>query len=219
MTVDLKQPVSLKGVASKGKKASYPTKTTINLVDAGAARGSLAVQVALFLVVLALIGIFAKFAVVDPLATSLASSSNVAAAQERLDELKAANADYAQLNQTYARYVATGLTEDEQNLARRDTVLDLLRSKVMGVGYLQSLKVEGNVATVSCLGVDLTKVSALVESLEADSQVAHVTVSTAQSEASAAASATIEITFKGALDQAGAGDGATGVSAGTGAGK
>lgn len=202
MAVDLKQPISLKSAAAKGKKVVYPSKTTINLVSAEAARGSLLVQLALFLIVLVLVGIFAKFAVVDPLAGALDSSSQVAAAQVRLDELTAANANYAELNQKYARYVVTGLTDEELNLADRDTVLDLLEQKVVHVGHLSSLKVTGNVATVTCLGVPLDQISSLVESLETDDRVSHVTVSTAQGENDAGTSATIEITFKGATDAA-----------------
>lgn len=214
MAVDLKQPISLKAGA-KNKKTVYPAKTTINLVSADAARGNLVLQLALFLIVLVLVGIFAKFAVVDPLASALNSNSQVGAAQARLDELTAANANYAELNQKYARYVVTGLTEEELNLADRDLVLDLLEQKVVHVGYLSSLKVVGNIATVTCLGVPLDQVSSLVESLETDERVSHVTVSTAQGENDSGTSATIQITFEGtvdAADEAAAGDDAEAVA-------
>lgn len=200
--VDLKKPVSIKGFSPSAKKDSYPTKTFINLVAVEQQRGSRATYVALFAIGLVLIALFAKFAVVDPLAASAASGRDVAAAQAQLDALRDKNADYAELNKQYARYVVTGLSEEEMNLVDRDTVLDLLEQKVLSVGYLSSLKVSGNKATVTCLGVDLTKVSHLVQDLEGDDRVAHVTVSTAQGETDAVASATIEIAFKGALDQA-----------------
>lgn len=198
--MDLKQPISLKTIGKGGKAPVYPTKSTINLIDSDRKRGNLLTQLGLFVVVLVLVGIFAKFAVIDPLAQSMASNSEVAAARAQLDALKADNANYAELNQEYARYVVTGLTEDEQNLVDRDTVLDLLQEKVLGVGYLSSLKVSGNTAVVTCLGVDLTKVSKLVQDVEADERVAHVTVSTAQGENDASTQATIEITFTGPLD-------------------
>lgn len=197
--MDLKQDVSL-GSLKRGKAPVYPTKTSINLVDTEQARGNLLVQIALFVIALALIGVFAKFAVVDPLASSMASSNEVAAAQARLDDLVAQNADYAELNAQYDRYVVPGLTEEEQNLVDRDTVLDLLEQKVMNVGYLESLRVSSNVVTATCLGVDLSRISTLVESLESDDRVAHVTVSTAQGENDSSTSATIQIVFKGALE-------------------
>lgn len=200
--MDLKQPISFGSGGKSAKKPLYPTKTSINLVDVEATRGNLAVQLALFLVVLVLIGIFAKFAVVDPLAESMGSSAEVAAAQAQLAALEEENANYAELNERYARYVVTGLTEDEQVLIDRDTVIDLLEQKVMGVGHVSSLKVSGNVAVATSLGADLNQVSKLVEDLETDERVAHVTVSTAQGENDSGTSATIQITFKGTLDEA-----------------
>lgn len=197
--MNLKQDVSL-GSLKRGKAPIYPTKTSINLVDTEKTRGNLVVQLALFVIALVLIGIFAKFAVVDPLASSMASSNDVAAAQARLDALTAENADYAELNAQYDRYVVPGLTSEEQDLTDRDTVLDLLQQKVMDVGYLSSLRVVGNTATVTCLGADLNQISALVENLETDKRVSHVTVSTAQGENDSSTSATIQIVFKGAND-------------------
>lgn len=194
----LNEPISF---GSKGaKQGPYPTKTTVNLVSAEAARGNATTQIALFVIALVLIGVFAKFAVVDPIAAGMDSSAEVTAAQERLRELQVENANFAELNEQYARYVVVGLTEEEQNLADRDAVLNLLETKVMGVGYLQSLKVTGNVATVNLIGANLDDVSKLVESLEADGRVAHVTVSTAQGETDARTSATIQIALKGALE-------------------
>ena len=197
--MDLKQEVSLSAL-KRGKAPAYPVKTSINLVDTQQQRGNLLAQLGLFTIALVLIGVFAKFAVVDPLAASAASSNEVSAAQARLDVLAAENADYAELNAQYDR----------------DVVLNLLQQKVMGVGHLSSLRMEKNTATVTCLGADLNEVSALVESLESDQRVAHVTVSTAQGENDSSTSATIQIVFAGPLDvegdggskEKGAGDGA-----------
>ncbi len=210
IAVNLNQPISLNPKKARAKQGPYPTKTAINLVSADVASGNLLTQVALFVVAVALIGIFAKFAVVDPLASGMDSSAEVSAAQKQLEELRAENANYAEVNAQYDKYVAAGLTEEEQNLADRDAVVNLLETKVMGVGYLSSLDVKGNVAVVTCLGASLDDVSKLVESLEADGRVAHVTVSTAQSDADVTASATIQITFVGALEgEDGASDGST----------
>ena len=213
--MDLKQEVSLSAL-KRGKAPAYTVKTSINLVDTQQQRGNLLAQLGLFAIALVLIGIFTKFAVVDPLAASAASSNEVSAAQARLDVLAAENADYAELNAQYDRYVVPGLSEEERNLVDRDVVLNLLQQKVMGVGHLSSLRMEKNTATVTCLGADLNEVSALVESLESDQRVAHVTVSTAQGENDSSTSATIQIVFAGPLDvegdggskEKGAGDGA-----------
>ena len=101
--MDLKQEVSLSAL-KRGKAPAYPVKTSINLVDTQQQRGNLLAQLGLFTIALVLIGVFAKFAVVDPLAASAASSNEVSAAQARLDVLAAENADYAELNAQYDRY-------------------------------------------------------------------------------------------------------------------
>lgn len=200
----------------RGKAPVYPTKTSINLVDTDKRRSNLVSQLALFAIALVLIGVFAKFAVIDPLAAGMASSGEVTAAQDRLDELTAANANYAELNEQYERYVVPGLTEEEQNIVDRDVILDLLQQKVMDVGFLSSVRVTGNTAAVTCLGADLNQVASLVEDLERDERVSHVTVSTAQGEDDSGTSATIQIAFKGVLEEQAAGD-AEGKGAGDGA--
>lgn len=205
--MDLKQPISLASIGAGKKKISYPTKTVINLVDVGGARIGHTSQIGLFLVLLVLVGLFAKFAVIDPLASGMNSSAQLAAAETQLAQLKEENANYAELNEQYARYVVTGLTDDEQNLTIRGTILDLIETQVMSVGYLASVKVVGNTATVTSLGADLNQVSQLVETLKDDNRVAYVTVSTAQGETDASTSATIQIAFKGALDASSDGEG------------
>lgn len=204
--MDLNQPVSL-GSIGVAKKTSYPTKRTINLVQVEGTRIGRGSQIGLFLVLLALVGLFAKFAVVDPLADGMSSSAQLEAAETQLEQLKEENANYAQLNEQYSRYVVTGMTDDEQSLTSRSTILNLLEEQVMGVGYPASVKVVGNTATVTSLGANLDQVSQLVETLNDDSRVAYVTVSTAQGETDASTSATIQITFKGALDAGGDGEG------------
>lgn len=196
----MKRSFSLSSFGSGSRGSAYPTKETINLVDIDSTGARWVTQIALFLVLLALVGIFTKFAVIDPLAVGMKSSADLVQAETELAQLKADNADYAEVNKQYARYVVTGLTDEERSLTDRDTMLDLLETTVMNVGYPASLKVVGNTATVTLLGVDLDQVSQLVVLLREDSRVAYVTVSTAQGETDVSTSATIVITFRDALD-------------------
>ena len=75
----LNEPIGFGSKPGASKQGPFPEKTTINLVGAETTRGSLLTQIALFAIVLALAGIFAKFAVIDPLASGLDSNSEVAA--------------------------------------------------------------------------------------------------------------------------------------------
>ncbi|WP_139651326.1 hypothetical protein [Raoultibacter phocaeensis] len=193
--MNLQKEISFGGA---NKKTAYPTKTSINLMKAETTRGNTAANVALFLIFLVLLGLFVKFAVVDPLSSGMQSSRELEAAEEELAALTAENESYTELSEQYARYVVTGLTEEELNLADRDELIDLLSSTVLGATHLSSIKVVGNAVTVTCVGVGLQDVSGIVQELEQDSRVEYVTVSTAQERDGVASSATIQIELKGA---------------------
>lgn len=193
--MDLQKNISLGG----SKKNEYPTKTEINLIKAEVTRGNNIAATLLFLVFLALLAMFVKFAVVDPLAAGANSSRQVADARAHLAELKAENESYTELAKEYSKYVVTGLTEDEANLADRNELIDLLSDTVMGAAHLSSVKVSGNSVVVTCVGVGLRDISDLVQTLEQDDRVAYVTVSTAQEKEEASSSATVQIELRGSL--------------------
>lgn len=193
--MNLQKEISLGG----SKKVDYPVKTEINLMKAEVTRGNVIANILLFLVFLVLLAIFVKFAVVDPLSMGMQSSAKLESARAELKALEAENESYAELNQAYMKYVVTGLTEDEMNLADRNTLIDLLTETVINAVPVSSVKVVGNSVVVTCVGVGLQDISTLVQQLEQHESVAYVTVSTAQDKDSTASSATIQIELTGAL--------------------
>lgn len=199
-TVTTVKPKSSKqGALSFGsKKDAYPTKTHINLIQGEAKRVSTLTEVLLFILLVVLIGIFAKFAVVDPLSSGMESSRQVSNLQAQLHELQAANASKEGLVQEYSKYVVKGLTAEEQARTNRNDIIELLRSKVMSFGSLSSLKVSDNEVLATCADISLNEVSSLVQGLENDDRVSYVTVSTAQGTEAKGTSATISITMKSA---------------------
>ncbi len=180
------------------KKDAYPTKKSINLVVSGqtfASRYNAALLGALLFV---LVVIFVKFAIFDPVATSMQTASQISAAQTELAALKSANASKSSTSQEYAHYVVPNLTSEETSLTPRSDIISLLKDKVVGFGSISSLKVVGNTVTVTCVNVGLQDLSTLVKSLENDARVSYVTVSTAQASEGKASSATVVITMKDA---------------------
>lgn len=191
--MDLKKEISF-----SGKKAVYPTKKYVNLAKGEASKRNTVLEVLLFLIFLILLAIVVKFAVVDPLMSGASSSSELVQAKQQLAALTSENADYSEVTDKYARYVVSDMTEEEQTLANRDELVVLLKTKVMSATNLSSVKVVGNTLTITCVGVGLQDVAGLVQSLEADPLVSHVTVSTAQSQDGKGSSATIQVSLKGA---------------------
>ena len=200
--MDMKKEISFRG------KATYPTKKYVNLVKQETSRRNTILELALFAVFLVLLLVAAKFAVVDLLMSGMNSSTELTQAKAQLAELEAANANYSEITDKFSRYVIANPTEAEQNLVNRDILLDLMKTKVMSATNLTSLKVTGNTITIVCVSIGLQEVAVLVESLEGDERVAHVTVSTAQAKDGSPSSATIEVSLKGALadEAAAAGD-------------
>lgn len=184
-----------------GKKALvYPTKKSINLVqDDGKSRSTIA-SILLFLVFLGVLGIFTKFAVIDPLASSAESGNELAAAQTELAQLKKANADYAELSEQYSRYVVADLLEDEADLLDRAEVVDFIQSKIIGSTLVSSVQVQGNIVAVTCVGLDLAGVSDLVASIKEDDRVLFVSVPTVQDQEGKTSTATMEITLQTTRD-------------------
>lgn len=194
--MDLKKEITF-----GSKKSVYPTKKHANLVKSESSKRNTLLELLLFVIFLVLLAIVVKFAVVDPLMSSASSSTEVAQAQAQLNAMTAANADYSELTDKYERYVVADMTEAEQSLANRDELVTLLKTKVMNVANLSSVKVVNNVLTITCVSVGLQDVAGLVQSLEADNLVSHVTVSTAQSQDGKGSSAAIQVTLKSALEE------------------
>lgn len=193
--VDLKKDISFK------KKVSYPSKTTINLVQEKDGTRSTAMELALFGIFIVILLVLCKFFVIDPIQQATESGGDLSSAQSQLAALQAENEIYADISDEYSKYVVSGLTDAEQNLADREQLMDLLRTTVLSQApYLQTVQVTGNVVSLTCVGVTLQDLSGLVASLEADPRVAYVTVSTAVSRDGGTSSATIEFQMKGALD-------------------
>jgi hypothetical protein len=149
-----------------------------------------------FLILLLLIGVFAKFAVYDPVMNITSAAEEVQRAQHKLDALVASNVGYDALVEEHAKYIVEGLSAEEQRLVDPRDVIDMLKKEVMDAGSLSSVVVADNVVTVTCIGIDLQATSALVEHIEADKRVAFVTISTAESQEDVASKATIVITMK-----------------------
>lgn len=185
-----------KELSFKKKAPVYPSKTDINLIKTEATKGNSLTALLLFFIFLIFLAFFTKFAVVDPLASSMNSSEEVNVARAELATLVLGNETYTELTERYAQYIVTELSEEEVSLASRNDVIDLLESKIMGFANLSSIIVDGNKVSVVCVGVDLQTVSGLVQSIEQDERVSYVTVSTAQERDGKASSATIDITMK-----------------------
>lgn len=190
--------MALEFIVKRSKKPVYPDKTFINLAVADKGNQSTVRSLVLFAVALVAILLFAKFGVVDVLGAVAESESRVAAAQADLTALEEANADFAELQERYAAYAVTSMTEEERALADRGAVLDLLQSTVANVADLQSVKVSDNTVLLQFSNTSLEDVSRVVASLESSDLVAGVTMSTARTDRNDDVVSTVTVLLNGA---------------------
>ena len=196
---------------TRAKKPVYPTKTTINLAESNQAPRHLGRDLALFVLALVVIALFAKFGVIDVMGAASAASAKVSSAQAQLDDLEAGNADYSALQERYDSFAVNSLTAEELSLNRKD-VLALLENTVASTAELQTVVISGNVVELQFANAWLDDVSRVVASLESDPLVAGVSMSTAKTDKHDDVVSTVTILLVGAYGGTAGADAEDGVA-------
>lgn len=199
-------------LSQKDKKPVYPTKTTINLLTVDHAAQSRGRDIALFVVALVLIAAFAKFGVADVLSDAAASAGKLSDAQAQLSQLEAGNADYALLQDEYAAYTKTGMTEEEQTYADRSDVLAVLQDTVENAASLQMVTVKGNAVSLQFTSTTLDDASNVVAALEDNPLVQSVSMSTARTDKNNDVVSTVTVILVGSGTGSVAGTASTGTN-------
>ena len=202
--VDLKKDISLGSLKSLGKNSvptALPAKNSINLAQGTSGNFNRRMAAIAFVALVVVVLLLCKLFVVDPLASAVASGSQVSQLESTLAQMKAENESYAAVSDEYARYVITDLTDEEAAQVDRKDVCKLISRYLLDVGTLQSLQVAGNVITANLGDVTMSEVSAQIARIKSDDLVSKATVSTAQGQNSSDSketTATIIITLVGA---------------------
>ncbi len=158
-----------------GKKGSAPAKTTLNLLKKEKSPIRFSVVIPCVVAILIVAAVFAKFAVIDRFAKLSEAEAALADEKAALESTRQSYADYSEVAEEYSRYNYTGY---DKTIADRLDVLALLEREVFPVAGVESLSVSGKTVSMSLRGLTLEQVSELLQKLEADALVSHVTVST-----------------------------------------
>ncbi len=176
-----------KGKAKKTKAAKkqkmrgkLPTKRSINLATVDVKRINWWLAAPSLLIILAACAVFAKFAVADRFIAVSEARAEVARLQSELDEAVALKESFGDLNDRYAHYTYSGMTEEELGRVDRVEVMELLRRDVLPRTQVDSWSVNGNVLTLSVSGRTLQEINEMMQVLLVDDIVDYCTVSTAQ---------------------------------------
>ena len=154
----------------KGRKAimrgKMPQKRTINLAPIGVKKINAKLILA-ELVLVALIGaLFGKFFVVDRYASMLRASAEVSTLRTQLAEEYDKVASYGYLEDEYAHYNYSGMTEEELSLVDRAAIIRLVQEETRTSKGLDSWSLSGNLLTLTVSGRDLQEINQMAKQLE-----------------------------------------------------
>ena len=170
----------LKQIGKKGKgKAGYPNKQYINILDGMKSDENRTLEILIFIIFLIALAAFTKFGVIDKIAQMSAAEAAYNDMQRQITELKEQNADYEEVKKDYSHYGMGYLDDSEILLVDREDVLDLLDKYVLKNADIKTLAVTDNTVTLTVEKTRLNALSSIVKELEADSDVAFVTVNVA----------------------------------------
>lgn len=166
----------------KNQTASYPTKTSLNLVIREKSLGSPSRILPIAAGILVLLLAFGKFAVWDRL-------SRVSREQDALDfllaqvsQLTEQTADYSEVLAAYSQYTTSWMSQEEILLVDQADILSLVETQLMPSASVSRFSVNGNVLSVELSHLTLQGVSELVQKLGELPQVLEVTVYSASSQ-------------------------------------
>lgn len=170
----------LKQIGKKGKgKAGYPNKQYINILDGMKSDDNRTLEILIFIIFLIALAAFTKFGVIDRISEASSAEAAYNEVQRQITELKEQNADYDKVKKDYSHYGLGYLDDTEFLLVDREDVLDLLDKYVLKNADIKTLNVTDNTVTLTVEKTRLNAISSIVKELEADPDVAFVTVNVA----------------------------------------
>jgi hypothetical protein len=119
------------------------------------------------LVLVLIIGaLFAKFAILDPLAKRDVALGELTDKQTQLALINGKLTGYEELAQQYGRYSYGWMNETEVNMVSRMDVLQLVEQEISTKAIIDNMAVNNNVLTLNIHGITLEQASTMVRSLE-----------------------------------------------------
>ena len=149
----------------KKNAVQYPSKKTMNFVhhQSGINLKKLIPALVLVLIIGAL---FAKFAILDPLAKRDVALGELTDKQTQLALINGKLTGYEELAQQYGRYSYGWMNETEVSMVSRMDVLQLVEQEISTKAIIDNMAVNNNVLTLNIHGITLEQASTMVRSLE-----------------------------------------------------
>ena len=174
MSVKLTSEITL-----PSKKAVYPTKTTMNLMQHESTAQKLPGRILVGMLAAAVLLLLAKVAVYDPLTAYRAEQNTLEQRETELAGYTAQLSDYQDVETRYRCYSYGYLTEEEAALVDVLRLVDASKTILDRYGSLASLAVSQNAVSVVCRVSALSDLSRIVSDFYDLPEVTSVTVGSA----------------------------------------
>ncbi|MCR5451583.1 MAG: hypothetical protein K6F00_03015 [Lachnospiraceae bacterium] len=156
-------------------------KTEINFVELTVEKKNRFKSVPLFLAVIIIAVLFAKFAVYDRYQTLFDAQKELENIQVEIADANAALAASSEMSERYNHYTRSKMTDAEINSIARTDIMELIQFMERRSTLVKNASVSGNILSVSIEAGDLKTISNLSHDLEQQDIISSVSVSTAQS--------------------------------------
>lgn len=167
------------GTTGNRKHVRLPVKQSINLAVVGVKPIKLYVALPIIILILAAAAAFSKFGVVDRYMKVAEAERQVAATRKQVDDAYVKLAEYDELNEIYAHYTYSGMTNEELNRVDRSDIISLIQRMIIPNAVLDSWSVSGNQLILNITGSSLQEINLLSQKLNDQSIVDFSTVRTA----------------------------------------
>ncbi len=160
-------------------RGRLPEKRTINLATVNVKRINWRVALPSVLAILLACAAFGKFAVWDRINDVAVAQNEVVELQEKLEKSYAAMEAYGEINDVYAHYTYSGMTDEERGRADRIAAMDMIERVVLPNTSIDDWKISGNQLELDLSAGTLQEINMVVQRLLAEDIVDFCTVSTA----------------------------------------
>jgi hypothetical protein len=186
MPIELKSKQKDAPASDKPKKRKaavrgrVPNKQSINLAMVGVKKTNWALVILVLVLIFVALGAAGKFLILDRLAEVRAAEAE---ADEVLTQINMVNMkiqQYGEMNDIYAHYTYTGMTEEERTRVERTEVMNLLQRTVILRTDVSKWDLSGNLLTVTVTGDTLEDINMTAQKLRDDPFVNYCQVNTAK---------------------------------------
>jgi hypothetical protein len=184
----------------KIKKGAIPTKNFINIQVNKKKKFSLKKNLPVIILIAILFIVFCKFMVIDRLTATVTESAHVAELQQELTQTNSKIKTLSKLDDEYAHYTTSGMTEEELERVDRVKAMRLIQDAFMHGNVSKSWNLTGNIMTLQVTGSSLKGLSQLASELESRPIVERCVTSSADKN-SEENNGKVEVTFTIYLQQ------------------